>query len=321
MPTSAPLHDIPAWLIAGPLGAGKTSLLRALMAQRPAGEHWAILINEFGQLGVDAALLGPQAEGVQLAEIPGGCICCVNGLPLQVGLTRLLRRARPQRLFIELSGLGHPQPLLKQLTQPPWDKVLRLQPLLMVVDGPALLTGQPLPESQQAVLPLAGLLLINKAETMDATQRRLLLQRLPALPALFCSHARITLEQLPASAAQITSDSPAALPLVLPAVQAQSPSDWQQLSSGESLAWRIAAGHCFSQARLNDWLCSSDWLRAKAVVHTDQGWQSLNALPGSGLSWQPLAAREDSRIELLGAGLQGQASSLDAGLRKALISQ
>jgi len=321
MPPAEPLHDIPAWLIAGPLGAGKTSLLRALLAQRPAGEQWAILINEFGQLGVDAALLGPQAEGVQLAEIPGGCICCVNGLPLQVGLTRLLRRARPQRLFIELSGLGHPQPLLKQLTQPPWDKVLRLQPLLMVVDGPALLSGQPLPESQQDVLPQAGLLLINKAETLDPAQRRQLQQRLPALPALFCSHSQIALGQLPDSPAQTTSRSPTALPLILPAVQTQPASDWQQLSSAESLAWRIAAGHCFSQARLNDWLGSSGWLRAKAVVHTDQGWQSLNALPGSGLPWQPLAAREDSRIELLGGDLRGHAEQLDASLRKALISQ
>ena len=47
------LSQIPTHLIAGPLGAGKTSLLRALLAQRPAEERWAILINEFGQIGLD----------------------------------------------------------------------------------------------------------------------------------------------------------------------------------------------------------------------------------------------------------------------------
>src|SRR5690606_38118178 len=53
----AMLNDIPTHLIAGPLGAGKTSLIRALLAQKPAGERWAVLINEFGQVGLDAALL------------------------------------------------------------------------------------------------------------------------------------------------------------------------------------------------------------------------------------------------------------------------
>jgi G3E family GTPase len=51
------LQNIPTHVIAGPLGAGKTSLIKHLMTQRPAGERWAVLINEFGQIGLDAALL------------------------------------------------------------------------------------------------------------------------------------------------------------------------------------------------------------------------------------------------------------------------
>jgi G3E family GTPase len=51
------LNNIPTHLIAGPLGAGKTSLIRNLLAQRPAHERWAVLINEFGLIGLDAALL------------------------------------------------------------------------------------------------------------------------------------------------------------------------------------------------------------------------------------------------------------------------
>ena len=92
------LSQIPTHLIAGPLGAGKTSLLRALLAQRPAEERWAILINEFGQIGLDQALLSANADdAVSLSEIPGGCLCCVNGVPFQVGLTRLLRKGGPDR--------------------------------------------------------------------------------------------------------------------------------------------------------------------------------------------------------------------------------
>ena len=54
---AAMLEQIPTHLVGGPLGAGKTSLIRQLLAQRPAAERWAVLINEFGQIGLDAALL------------------------------------------------------------------------------------------------------------------------------------------------------------------------------------------------------------------------------------------------------------------------
>ena len=72
------LTQIPTHVLAGPLGAGKTSLLQHLLSQRPASERWAVLINEFGQIGLDAALLTTDTQGVQMAEIAGGCLCCVN---------------------------------------------------------------------------------------------------------------------------------------------------------------------------------------------------------------------------------------------------
>ncbi|WP_313518510.1 CobW-like GTP-binding protein, partial [Pseudomonas sp.] len=173
------LKNIPTHLVAGPLGAGKTSLIRHLLAQKPAAERWAVLINEFGLVGLDAALLSPDADGVSLAEVAGGCLCCVNGAPFQVGLGRLLRKARPDRLFIEPSGLGHPAELLRQLNEPPWLGVLALQPLLMVLDAAALAAGDVLPESQANALGEAGLLLLNKAENLDEAARAKVLAGLP----------------------------------------------------------------------------------------------------------------------------------------------
>ncbi|WP_033876249.1 CobW-like GTP-binding protein, partial [Pseudomonas aeruginosa] len=176
------LREIPTHLIGGPLGAGKTSLIRSLLAQKPAGERWAVLVNEFGEIGLDAALLATDVDGVAIGEVAGGCLCCVNGVPFQVGLGRLLRRARPDRLFIEPSGLGHPQALWKQLQAPPWSGVLALQPLVVVLDAAALASGQPLPEAQEQALEAAGMLLLNKSETLDATQRCAVRARLPVLP-------------------------------------------------------------------------------------------------------------------------------------------
>ena len=157
------LKNIPTHLIAGPLGAGKTSLIRQLLAQKPAGERWAVLINEFGQIGLDAALLSTDAEGISLGEVAGGCLCCVNGAPFRVGLARLLRKARPHRLLIEPSGLGHPAELLRQLGEEPWAGVLALQPAVLVLDAAALAAGPPLPQSHAEAPAQAWPVVVYKA--------------------------------------------------------------------------------------------------------------------------------------------------------------
>ncbi|TRX73770.1 CobW family GTP-binding protein [Pseudomonas mangiferae] len=194
---AVPLAAVPTHLIAGPLGAGKTSLIQNLLDQRPAGERWAVLVNEFGQIGLDAALLARDEAGVTLAEIAGGCLCCVNGVPFQVCLARLLRQARPQRLLIEPSGLGHPADLLRQLTQAPWDGVLSVQPAVMVLDAAALARGEALPDVQRAALATAGLLVLNKAEGLDAEACARATRALPARPLRWTEHGRLALADLP----------------------------------------------------------------------------------------------------------------------------
>ncbi|MFU9136483.1 CobW family GTP-binding protein [Erwinia tasmaniensis] len=81
-------------LITGFLGSGNPPL-QHLLSQKPATEKWAILVNESGEVGIDGALLAE--SGAILKEIPGGCMCCVNGLPMQVGLNMLLKQAQPDR--------------------------------------------------------------------------------------------------------------------------------------------------------------------------------------------------------------------------------
>ena len=91
------LQHIPTHVIAGALGAGKTSVLRSLMAQRPSAERWAVLINEFGDIVLDSALLDGNQDGVSFTEVAGGCVCCVNGVTFQVALVRLLRKDKNDR--------------------------------------------------------------------------------------------------------------------------------------------------------------------------------------------------------------------------------
>lgn len=217
------LQNIPTHVIAGPLGAGKTSLIKHLLAQRPANERWAVLINEFGQIGLDAALLTQDDDGIALGEVAGGCLCCVNGAPFQVGLGRLLRKAKPDRLLIEPSGLGHPAQLLKQLRQAPWQDVLSVQPCVVVLDAQALAAGKPLPPSQQAALASAGLLVLNKDEGLDAGQRRAIERQLPECPLYWTRQAQLPLDQLPGLNAQASA---AVDKVEVPEGLAQMPAIW-----------------------------------------------------------------------------------------------
>ncbi|QYK04116.1 CobW family GTP-binding protein [Shewanella zhangzhouensis] len=128
------LGNIPVNVITGFLGAGKTSFIKQLLAQKPEGETWAVLVNEFGEVGLDAALLGSR-EGLAIREVPGGCICCAAGVPTRVAVAQLLRQARPSRLLIEPTGLGHPANILKTLMAPEYQGVLSIQRTLCLVDS------------------------------------------------------------------------------------------------------------------------------------------------------------------------------------------
>ncbi len=123
-------------VITGFLGVGKTTAIRELLARKPAGERWAVLINEFGEVGIDRALVGRQPEEgeVVLRELPGGCLCCAAGVPFQVALAQLLRQARPDRLLIEPTGLGHPAEILATLTGAGYQGVIELRATLTLVD-------------------------------------------------------------------------------------------------------------------------------------------------------------------------------------------
>jgi G3E family GTPase len=300
------LKNIPTHVIAGPLGAGKTSLIKHLLGQRPVGERWAVLINEFGQIGLDAALLTQDADGIALGEVAGGCLCCVNGAPFQIGLGRLLRKARPDRLFIEPSGLGHPAQLLRQLNEAPWQGVLSVQACVLVLDAQALAAGKPLSKAQQEALNSAGLLLMNKSEGLAEVDRQRIVAQLPERPLYWTQQAVLPLSELPGLGVQavVGVDN-----FVVPKGLGQMPAIWtdpaspiclsQKQEEGWSIGWRWHPGQIFDAKLIAQWLESLAWRRAKLVIHSIEGWVSINALDNSVLEWHPSEWRQDSRVELI----------------------
>lgn len=295
------LADIKTHVIAGPLGAGKTTLIRQLFAQRPANERWAILVNEFGQVGLDAALMTRDDADLIIAEVPGGCLCCVQGVPLQVALTRLLRRARPQRLFIEPSGLGHPASLYRQLQAPPWTGVLTLQPLIWVVDAGQLLAGQALPEAQQQALEQAGLIVLNKSAGLDRTD---VPAQLGDRPLYWTEGGRITLAELPLVDCETSADHELPEPMAASSPQALllpgRPLRFSHTQEGHhAVGWRWHPSHRFDGPALLALLGGlPGLLRLKAVLQLADGWQAYNGVAGQG-DWESTLWRRDNRLELI----------------------
>ncbi|NQD77482.1 GTP-binding protein [Pseudomonas sp. CM27] len=322
------LQNIPTHVIAGPLGAGKTTLIRQLLAQRPANERWAVLINEFGQIGLDAALLSRDEDGITLSEVAGGCLCCVNGMPFQVGLGRLLRKSRPDRLFIEPSGLGHPVQLLAQLNKAPWLGVLTIQPLLVVLDARSIVRSEPIPQPQLEAIAAAESIVFNKSELVDETSKLLITNNFYTKSVHWVVQGRLPFAALPGVSAKIV-DTPSVTNGIVdnlgivPAVLWTDPSQpiclAQQGEGGWSIGWRWHPAQQFYPQRLQAFLGNWPWMRAKGVIHSVDGWQSFNGLAGDMPAWQPSDWRKDTRIELIFAQPQSQ-PALQKGLSDCLVS-
>lgn len=133
-----PLSQIPTNIITGFLGVGKTTVIQHLLAQKPKHERWAVLVNEFGEVGIDSNLIsgskGDQTN-ITISQLPGGCMCCTNGLPMQMALNLLLAKSNPHRLLIEPTGLGHPKEVLAVLSNEYYREVLNLQATIALIDS------------------------------------------------------------------------------------------------------------------------------------------------------------------------------------------
>jgi cobalamin biosynthesis protein CobW len=187
------LEKVPATIVTGFLGAGKTTLVRHVMAQA-AGRRIAIIVNEFGSLGIDGDLLKscgiPGCEEDNIVELANGCICCTVADDFLPTMTALLDRPEPpEHILIETSGLALPKPLIKAFNWPGIRSRVTVDGVVTVVDGPAVADGRfaddpaaveaqraaddnldhdnPLAEVFEDQLGAADLVVLNKADLLD----------------------------------------------------------------------------------------------------------------------------------------------------------
>jgi len=137
---------IPATVVTGFLGAGKTTLIRHLL-QNAKGKRIALIINEFGDLGVDGDILKGCGDAVctadDIVELSNGCICCTVADDFIPTMEQLLARDElPDHIVIETSGLALPQPLVRAFNWPGIATKVTVDGVVTVVDGRAVVDGQ-----------------------------------------------------------------------------------------------------------------------------------------------------------------------------------
>ena len=145
---------------------GKTTAITQLLKAKPQNEIWSVLVNEFGEIGIDGAML--KTANAHVREVPGGCICCVAGLPMKIALNMMIATTKPDRIIIEPTGLGHPEQIINTLLGEYYESVLDLRATIVLLD-PRKLNDSRYTEnaSFQDQLEVADVVVANKTDLCD----------------------------------------------------------------------------------------------------------------------------------------------------------
>jgi cobalamin biosynthesis protein CobW len=191
------LTKIPCTIVTGFLGAGKTTLVRHVL-ENAGGRRLAVIVNEFGDIGIDGEIL--RSCGIEscpeerIVELSNGCICCTVADDFVPALRRLIDHpAPPEHIVIETSGLALPKPLVQAFNWPEIASRVTVDGVVAVVDGAAVAAGRfaddpdavsrqraqdtsldhdnPLEEVYEDQLLCADLVVLNKADLMSSEER------------------------------------------------------------------------------------------------------------------------------------------------------
>ncbi|KXF80562.1 CobW family GTP-binding protein [Enterovibrio coralii] len=323
-----PIRGVPTNIFTGFLGVGKTTAILNLMKNKPEDERWAVLVNEFGEIGVDGSLFeGQRGEKGQvfIREVPGGCMCCAAGLPMQIALNQLLTEARPDRLLIEPTGLGHPKEVLQTLSTEYYQDILSLQKTITLVDARKLNDPRYTDhDTFNQQIAIADTVVGNKHDLYKEGERDLLCDYVSEKGSantrvIFAEHGDIPFSEFEGETKHHASSAhhhhhghlkPLVADLLMP-----EKGFLKATNSGEgfnSVGWRFSPRKVFERKKLTSLMSTLNVERMKAVFITSEGVFGYNLTP-DGLTEVELDDCSESRIELI-------AENVDESLESALLA-
>lgn len=307
-----PVIHTPTTLVTGFLGAGKTTLINALLTHKPAHEKWAFLINEFGQIGIDGSLI--HADKKLIREVSGGCICCSSQLPLQIGLARLLQE-HPHRLIVEPTGLAMADELLKELTSTHWQQSLKLNAVIGVLNTKQWQDEKYRSHSgYQTHIKYADVVVINQVDTLggETTPLREWIQALnPHAKIIYFEALSHHLDELfhqvhqirtPTSIVRLAPPNTTLgqMPTAQSAPANTPPYRYHDALNGYVMGgWVLPKEWIFDEYELQKWLLSlPNYERIKGIIHSPNGYLSINITPCD-IAITPYHADSENKLELI----------------------
>ena len=265
---SPPLIGIPALVVSGFLGAGKTTLVQHLLKDAQGqGLRLAIVSNEFGALGIDQALLGNQGSN-SYVELEGGCVCCKLSDELVKTLQQLWEEVQPDRIVVETSGVALPFETLINFWRDPVSEWVGDSITVVVVNAEQVAERRDLDGTFEQQVSSADLLIVNKIDLIEANQLDLIEKQLehmaPGTPLIRATNANVESKVL------FTPD---------PDTQANRQPDQQVPHSHEAFeSEEIQVEPGIDPETLVKQVRAHQALRAKGFVETSQGLRILQGV-------------------------------------------
>jgi G3E family GTPase len=308
----------PVHIVAGFLGTGKTTAIRHQLASR-SGEKVAVIVNDFGEAGLDEAVLEGE-RSFAIRNIPGGCVCCTAPEGFVDALGAVLAE-HPDRLIIEPTGLARPQDIVDTIRRSPHKDALALGPLVVLVD-PARLGERSSQEEADLITSQAGIADVLVANRTDLASPAAL-ARFDALAASLwpppLSVHRTTRGRLPAAAFEWPADEGARLPraadgsaVALERAPAHPHGEAAQAHASTAAhsvrSFRWSPETVFSRERVSraalrasEGLAGAPLARWKGIFRTDEGVLLLEVAGGQ-MHEERSPFRRDSRLDVILVG-------------------
>ena len=332
---STPLGKQPGYkadflLLAGFLGAGKTTLLKKILSWETDLSDTVVLINEFGDIGIDGALL--QDSGSDVIELTSGCICCTLSADLHQSLTQIWNRFKPRRILVEASGVADPKSIATVLQDPQIGQHMELKKIITVLDADIWAAREVFGPLFYSQLEMAHLILLNKIDLIGAEKIPQFLDEIhkaipgsQVLPTIHCGIDPETLwnqaQPKMSGLKPIEFFQPAWLNAKSDSQDPHLPGEAHENHAAKSVNFVTFS---FRDARIFDEACFKNFIdqlpwelfRIKGTVRFADRLEMLNFVGGKS-EWSPWKGEAETRLAFIGWKIDKQETLID--LKRCLV--
>lgn len=318
--TGAPA--IPVHLVLGTLGSGKTTVIQRLLNSAPSDETWAVLVNEFGRVAIDSHLFEnspARPRKLIVKESRGGCLCCSSSIDLAPGLRELVDNYKPDRIFIEPTGLSDPESMRQQVLASETKSNVFLASTIAVVDirliGHKRFKEMPF---LQSLLNTCDYVFGSKGDMADEATIELYGKRIKGFAIKYGAQvlteheleiAKLGPTEKGAPAPRVRNFSIAHLQ-DSDSVTIEQHEKWHARRILEQKSGYLLDGYIFDDGVSFDWekllnLMESileekgEILRLKGIFRTNLGYYSIQSVNSHPSVWQRIGESTDSRLEII----------------------